>query len=159
LCDKPFDTAAIIINLNSTYFEVYAAIVEHLPQVNAEEEENSNIKKVTMLGHDNIRNYVWIPKYIMGKDHYSKDVFPPRFLREPIKTDNVHLVVDRKLGRDILYENKISRDIQEIRSIYASSYIIAEFKQRWPYNKNTYPYTSLRENFEIGSTVQIMTNY
>jgi Dolichyl-phosphate-mannose-protein mannosyltransferase len=148
----------ITINLNSTYFELYAAIIEDLPQADAREESN-NIGKVTMLGHDNIRNYVWIPKYVMGKDHYSKDVHPPRFLREPIKTDNVLLIIDRKLSRDILDQNKNGRDMIEIRSIYENSYIVAEFKQRWPYDRNIYPYTSLRENFGIGNTVYLMTNY
>lgn len=150
--------SVITINLNSTYFELYAAIVKYLPQADAQEKSN-NIEKVTMLGHDNIRNYVWIPKYIMGKDHYSKDVHPPRFLREPIKTDDILLVVDRKLGRDILDQSKNGRDMIEIRTIYENSYIVAEFKQRWPYDRNIYPYTSLRENFGIGNTVHLMTNY
>lgn len=40
----------------------------------------------------------------------------------------------------------------EIRSIFESSYIVAEFKQKWPYHKNAYPYTSLIENYGIGGT-------
>ena len=48
----------------------------------------------------------------------------------------------------------------EIRTIFESSYIVAEFKQKWPYNKNAYPYTSLIENYGIGGgTVELITNY
>jgi hypothetical protein len=48
----------------------------------------------------------------------------------------------------------------EIRSIFESSYIVAEFKQKWPYHKNAYPYTSLIENYGIGGgTVKLITNY
>jgi hypothetical protein len=46
-----------------------------------------------------------------------------------------------------------------IRPIFGSSYIVAEFKQKWPYNKNAYPYTSLIENYGIGGgTVKLITN-
>ena len=48
----------------------------------------------------------------------------------------------------------------EIRSIFESSYTVAEFNQKWPYNKNAYPYTSLIENYGIcGGTVKLITNY
>ena len=71
----------ITINLNSSYFELYGSIVKILPQTGKEE---NNIKKVTLLGNDNIRNYIWIPKYVLGKDLYSKDANPHNFSKERI---------------------------------------------------------------------------
>jgi len=47
----------------------------------------------------------------------------------------------------------------ETRSIFESS-IVEEFKQKWPYNKNAYPYTSLIENYGIGGgPVKLIINY
>jgi hypothetical protein len=93
----------ITINLNSSYFELYGSIVKILPQTGKEE---NNIKKVTLLGNDNIRNYIWIPKYVLGKDLYSKDANLHNFSKESIKTDKILWIVDRMLARDILGDEK-----------------------------------------------------
>ena len=40
--------------------------------------------------------------YIHNKDLYVKDVFPERYMKEPLKTDNIIMIVDSQLKHDIL---------------------------------------------------------
>ncbi len=46
------------------------------------------------------------------------------------------------------------------QDLFSKVHIVEEFKQKWPYNKNAYPYTSLIENYGIGGgPVKLITNY
>jgi hypothetical protein len=148
----------ITTNLNSTYFDIYRAIAEYLPKTNTENGNSNHDNKITVIGQDNIRSYVWIPKYIQDKDHYYKDAFPSRFVTEPIKTDKILLIEDRRLSRDISDENKTGTAIEKIRSIDDESETVANFRGHWPYDKDIYPYTSLHENYPIGR-IEFKANY
>ena len=76
----------------------------------------------------------------------------------PITFREILWIVDRMLARDISGDEK-GASLQQIRSIYRDTHTVAKFRQTWPYDKDVYPYTSLKENFGIGSSVQLRANY
>jgi hypothetical protein len=133
----------ITTNLNSSYFQLYAFIVQHLP--------NNNNDKVTIVGSQWIAGFSWIPNDVFSKNHDYR-----RFSESTkVPTKNVLFVLDNNT-KDILSKNK---EIS-IRSLYTTSKKIATFEDinNGHYDFNKYPYTSMRENIGIGR-VEIRTNY
>jgi hypothetical protein len=82
-----------------------------------------------------------------------------KFKYDPLKTQNILLVANRCLNQIIQALNGNGRNIRD--KIYFRKFIsLEEFKQKWPYNKNAYPYTSLIENYRIGGgPFKLITNY
>jgi hypothetical protein len=114
---------------------------------------------VTMIGQHTIRNYYWIPKYLLDVDLYTKDVFPSRFLREDLRTEKVLLLINNNMDRELSDENNQDDVHKQLRSLVSDSHTIAEISQKWEQNRKVYPYTALKENSGIGSNVKVMSNY
>jgi hypothetical protein len=110
----------VTTNVNSSYFNIYSFIVQHLPD--REEDNNSasavnsttkvtsndvngtsNSNKVTMIGRHYVRAFYWIPKYIFHKDF---DFIDPHF-NNTIKTQNILFVLDNPMSTSINRHNEL----------------------------------------------------
>ena len=56
--------------------------------------------------------------YIHNKDLYVKDVFPERYMREPLKTGNILMIVDNQLKHDVFDYSVKGSYLDEIRKTY-----------------------------------------
>ena len=149
----------ITLNVNSSYYEIYATISKQLPT--SSNQSNSNI---TLIGsHWWVWDSYWITHYVLNKPHYMLDPrFDPKF-QEPIKTEKVLLVEDPKFNQSI--SRKInSENLMQIREVQNKSKEIATFVDNvTSYTRNTYPYNTLpimisNEDHPIGKVV-IKRNY
>ncbi len=143
----------ITLNLNSSYFSTYSTVIHNLPN------DPNGKEMVTMIGQHSIRNYYWIPKHVLDIDNHVKDVYPPRFLREPLQTEKVLLIINNPFNEGLLDENNQGEHLKQLRSLVSISISKAEITQKWEQNRDIYPYTSLKENSGIGSKVRVMSNY
>src|SRR5207244_3615218 len=92
----------IATNVNSSFFQVYAFVVQHLPQSsgssdssNNNDNNNNDNNKVTLLGrHWWVWNTFWISKYVFHKDLVIIDPsFDPDF-KIPIRTEKILFIGD-----------------------------------------------------------------
>jgi hypothetical protein len=125
----------ITMNLNSSYFDIYAFVVKNV--ANSSNNSNDYQNRVSLLG-DN--RYFWIPNYVFHKNHYYRDIGFGSIGVEPINTKKFILVVD---------EGSKSHFEREWKKIYNSTLPIAQIKRNMnAYDHlNHYPYTSLAENY------------
>jgi hypothetical protein len=125
----------ITMNLNSSYFDIYAFVVKNV--VNSSNNNNNYQNKVSLLG-DN--RYFWIPNYVFHKNHFYRDVGFEGLGVKPINTKKFILVVDE--GSKFHFE-------REWRKIYNSTLPIAQIKRNMDsyYQLNHYPYTSPAHNY------------
>ena len=102
-------TAALVtLNVNSTFFQIYAFVVAYLP---SQDQDNGNAKEKTILmGSNWMQIFSWIPKYIFDKDHdfktFKRFVGSVKEPNLPIKEgEKVLLLVDNNdLERFVLSE-------------------------------------------------------
>ena len=97
--------------------------------------------------------------YVHGTINYVKDVFPERYLKEPLKTDDVIMVVDSQLKHDILDYSVQGKHLDEIRKIYHNSDRVGMFvdSPTSNYNTNQYPFTNMKESRGLG-LIEIRSN-
>jgi hypothetical protein len=57
----------VTLNLNYTFFEIYAFITSYLPS-----QDGDNQDKTIMMGSNWMQIFSWIPNYIFDKDHDFK---------------------------------------------------------------------------------------
>lgn len=141
-------------NTNETFFELSAFISNYIVS-------DSNLDdQTTIMGQHWIRSFSWIPMYVHGTTNYVKDVFPDRYLKEPLKTDDVLMVVDSQLKREIFDYSIQGKYLDEIRKIYHNSDRVGLFVDRpiSNYNTNQYPFTNMKESRQLG-LIEIRTNY
>ncbi|MDQ4073865.1 MAG: PQQ-dependent sugar dehydrogenase, partial [Thermoproteota archaeon] len=145
----------LVTNTNETYFELSSFVSNNI--VNA---ENENNEKITLVGQHWVRSFSWIPFYLYDKEHYIKDVFPERYLKEPLKTDRVMMVVDRSLKHELFDYSIQGKHLDELRKIYVESERIGLFPDDITnkYNINQYPFTSMKENNGFG-LIEVRSNY
>lgn len=143
----------ITLNVNSSYFSTYSAVIHNLPN------DPNGKELVTMIGQHTIRNFYWIPKHVLDIDSHVKDVYPPRFLREPLQTEKVLLIINNNLNKALSDESNQGEHLKQLRSLVSISLSKAEIREKWEQNIDVYPYTSLKENPEKSSRVRVMTNY
>jgi len=143
----------VTTNVNTSYFQVYAFIAQHLPTLKQNDYDSNDM--VTMVGNHWIQGFSWIPKYVLGKDHVFKKF---NTIGHPIKTEKVLLVVDRTMLRSIS-EGIPDKQIAKIKILYNKSKTLGIFNDTAnQYDHNTYPYTSMDENRGIG-LLEIRANY
>jgi hypothetical protein len=149
-------TLLITTNVNSTYFDMYASIIQNL-QIN---NNNNNHDKVTMIGQSYSRTFFWIPRYVLHKDI---DFVDPHF-NDQIRTQKVLFIADQPLVSYI--SSKKTVYLKQIQHMYINSTTMGTFFDFIPYNLNQYPYTSMTENLRdltLGKYVvlvtKIRTNY
>jgi hypothetical protein len=171
-------TMLITTNVNSFYFQLYASIVQYLPEYNKDGNDNDdndgNNARVTVIGRDWVGGLSWIPKYVFEKDHYFINMLTPYKLlttkevllvvdnrmKDSLKTKKVPLVVDNDINHDIYKHKKIP-----LRTFYNNSTVIAilsDTTDATRYSSDNYPYTSMRsmrENSGIVKKIEIRANY
>lgn len=141
-------------NTNETFFELSAFISNYVVS-------NTDLNmKTTLMGQHWIRSFSWIPMYIHDKTNFVKDVFPERYLREPLKTDDVLMVVDNQLKHDVLDYSVQGEHLDKIRKIYHDSDRVGLFVDNPIKNIdiNQYPFTNMKEVLELG-LIEVRSNH
>ena len=166
----------ITTNVNSSFVQVYAFVVQHLPQNGgSSDSSNNNNNKVTMLGsHWWVWNTFWIPKYVFHKDLVIIDPrFDPDF-KTPIRTEKILFIGDGIFRHKVLSPNifvhiiipgsNVTGLTEAIDLLYNNSTKIASFIDNViSYDSKKYPYTSMasmiiHEHRPLGR-IDIRTNY
>jgi 4-amino-4-deoxy-L-arabinose transferase-like glycosyltransferase len=145
-------------DLNSTYFEVIAFIIQLLPT----NEDNEDDKKVTLILHSNTRDLMWIPKYVFDKDYeYRANYRAPLISWEtPVNTRKVIMLDEKWLMSDITMNSTKKGNIS-LRMLYNNTEPIKIFEEKRHYKQFPIPpfNINIRENRGIGETTEIRTNY
>lgn len=151
-------TMLITLDVNSSYYKVYAAIAEQLPF------SPNGDAKVTVIGsHWWIWDTYWITQYVLNKPHEWIDPhLDPKF-KEQINTQKVLFIGDQQFVQSI--SRRINSDnLREIRVLYNESKEKASFTDNVTSDTSrNYPYSTLplmiwNENHPRGK-VLIKSNY
>lgn len=152
-------TMLITLDVNSSHFDIYAAIAQQIPE--SPDESNANI---TVIGsHWWLWDSYWITQYVLDRPHELIDPhFDPKFKKQ-IQTDKVLLIVDpnflesisRRLNSDNLREMRtLNNESKEVSTFIDN--VTSHTNQNYPYN--TLPIMIWNENHPIGK-VSIKRNY
>jgi len=150
-------TILITLNVSSSYFDVYASVVQYLVnhhnQLNKNKDQETfgpvNEDKLTMLGRHWTRGYFWIPKHVfdINIDFKRIDQADDILVPVPAVTDKILLIVDNRV------RNSLSdRDMSTVQKYYYYYTItpVATFKDKTiKYDTSKYPYASMSENRDI----------
>jgi hypothetical protein len=157
-------TATLVtLNLNSTFFKIYAFIVAYLPS--QEEAIGNDIEDRTiMMGHNWMQIYSWIPKYIFDKDHDFKTF--KRFFGSvkepnlPIKEgEKVLLLVDGNDLEDFILTESTKKNFKQ-KELYNKTKLVTEFKGKdILHGRDGYPYRTVGENPGIAKGIELRSNY
>jgi hypothetical protein len=149
-------TMLIRTDATSSYFELYSFITQQLAENDQSKEWFGGKDETTIVGHRWTWAFTWIPRYIFD-DRISFVHFNSS---EQVRTERFLFIVDNYVKRHLSDENL--EDITMVQTLYNNSHAIKTFKDKTviPYDKDTYPYTSMSENRGIGrySPVEIRTN-
>ncbi|HKR73218.1 MAG TPA: phospholipid carrier-dependent glycosyltransferase, partial [Candidatus Nitrosocosmicus sp.] len=143
----------ISANTNEVFFELSAFITNYVTS-------NSNFdESTTLMGQHWIRSFSWIPMYVHDKTNFVKDVFPERYLKESLKTDDVLMIVDSQLKHDIFDYSVQGEHLDEIRKLYHNSDRTGLFVDSPTriYDTNQYPFTNMKESRGLG-LIEVRTN-
>ena len=149
-------SALVTSDLNSTYYEVIAFMTQLLPS-----EKDTEDKKVTVVFHRNVRDLLWIPKYVFDKDYgYRMNDAKIASWEVPIETERVTLLKERWLMRDLDSESTAS-GIIAIKELYKNTEPKKTFEEKRSYNNFLpRPYDSnIAENRGLGRTSEVRANY
>jgi len=165
----------ITTNVNSSFFQVYAFVVQHLPQNGGSGDSNNNNgnnsidnNKVTLLGrHWWVWNTFWIPKYVFHKNVVIIDPsFDPDF-KTPIRTEKILFIGDGIFRHNVLSPNifvhiiipgsNVTERIVSIQNLYKDSSKIGSYVDNMALNR----YTSVPEISGRGTPdrIDIRANY
>ena len=144
----------VTAELNKSFFEISAFVSNSLSQV------GSDNKNTTIMGQHWVRSFTWIPMFIHDKDLYVKDVFPDRYLREPLRAGDVLMIVDSQLKHDVLDDSTVGIHLNEIRKTYSYSDRIGLFVDdpAARYNTSQYPFTNMQESSGMG-LLEVRSNF
>jgi hypothetical protein len=155
--------ASISLNVNETFFEVYAFVVAYMGNHNIDYGNGSKEKSIVM-GSNWAQTFSWIPKYISDSDHDFKTF--KRYLgstKEPNlpinEGEKVLLLVDNNdLVRFILSENTNVNFKQ--KQLYNETKLVTEFRGKdIQSGLGSYFHTIEDENPSIDKGIQIRSNY
>jgi hypothetical protein len=142
----------ITLNVNSSYFDVYAYVVQslvnHHNQLNKNKDQETlgtaNEDKLIMLGPHWTRSYFWIPKHVFDINIDFRRIDQADDIPVPAVTDKILLIVDNRV------RNSLSdRDMSTVQKYYYYYTItpIATFKDKTiKYDTSKYPYASMSVN-------------
>jgi hypothetical protein len=145
-------TILITLNVNSSYFDVYAFIVQYLVnhhnQLNKNKDQETvgtvNEDKLIMLGRHWTRSYFWIPKHVFDINIDFKRIDQAADIPVPEVTDKILLIVNNRV------RNSLSdRDVSMMQKYYYYYTLtpVATFKDKTiKYDTSKYPYASMSEN-------------
>jgi aldose sugar dehydrogenase len=148
-------TALLIdVDVNKSFFELSAFVSNSISQTGI------NHGNTTIMGQHWIRSFSWIPMYVHDKELYVKDVFPERYMREPLRTGNVLMIVDKQLKHDVFDYSLNGSYLDEIRKNYFGSDRIGLFFDTpvTGYNLSQYPYTNMKESSGFG-LIEVRSNF
>jgi hypothetical protein len=147
-------TLLINLNVNSSYFDVYAFVVQYLVNHNQlgknkdyEATESTNIDKLTMLGRHWTMGYIWIPKNVFDINIEFKRIEQVNDIPVPAATDKILLIADNQVKHSLS-----DRDTSTAQKYYYYYTItpIATFQDKSiKYDTSKYPYASMSVNRDI----------
>jgi hypothetical protein len=148
-------TILITLNVSSSYFDMYAFIVQSLVNHHNQSSKNKdqetfgtvNEDKLTMVGRHWTRSYFWIPKHVFDINIDFRKIDQADDIPVPAVTDKILLIVDNRI------RNSLSdRDMSMVQKYYYYYTItpVATFKDKTiKYDNSKYPYASMSENRDI----------
>jgi Dolichyl-phosphate-mannose-protein mannosyltransferase len=135
-----FTTMLISLNVNTSYFQVYATIAQEIPDT-----PNNKVQtNVTVIGsHFWVWDSYWITQYVLDMPHELIDPHIDRRFKEPVETNNVLFVDDpiflKEISRKINSEN-----LDKIKDLYNKSIEVGSFTDNVTSREtNNYPYNTL----------------
>lgn len=144
-------TLLISTNVNASFFEIYAAILQHMPfSSNSRIIDNSTT--VDMIGsHWWLWNAVWIPKYVFHKNIDLIDPHFDPFFKKPIESKKLLFIVDQSFIHEtlrrnpfVLTTNNAGFHIERLDSLYMNTAAIRSIVDNLgPYDSTEFPYTSI----------------
>ena len=174
-------TLLITTDVNSSYFNIYSFIVQHLPDrkdnggsgTGTMNNSTMDANKVTMIGRHYVRAFIWIPKYIFHKDF---DFIDPHF-NDTVKTQNVLFILDNPMITSIERHNEL-KDVDKgyLLQYLQQNYMTIAYHNRIkvfyditnkldtfivnlvPNNADKYIYTSMTVTPGIGS-IEVRADY
>jgi 4-amino-4-deoxy-L-arabinose transferase-like glycosyltransferase len=153
-------TLLVTINLNSSFFEVYALVAKYLPTGS---EKSDGEKTTTLLGRYSAKSYVWISRFVYQKEFdFVRDDSLTFYYNEgrlPTPNDKILLIVDGIMLDNVMADNREDLSSQWLKTYYNNTTTIEKFKDDNPrYDRNTYPYNSLLQSRGIGD-IEVRANY
>jgi hypothetical protein len=134
----------ITSNVNSSYFQTYAFVVQYPPHVDNDHNKNERVTLVT--NHWWGFNLLWISSYVLGEPYdFLLAGTDGNIPKTPVKTEKALLLLDQSL-KDKLFNNpENTKNIQALQLFYNKSKTIRTFVENEPQSYNgTYPYTSMK---------------
>ena len=155
-------TAILVsLDLNSTFFEIYAFISVYLP---SQDRSDTSEDKTIIMGNNWMQIFSWIPKYVFDKDHdfktFKRFVGSVKEPNLPVREgEKVLLLVDGGDHKRFILSETTKKNIQQ-KLFYNETKLIKEFKggnneRDW----KEYPYVTVGENPGIARGVEVRSNY
>ena len=148
-------TALITLNVNSSYFDVYAFVVQYSVNHHNQLDNNKEYEtigvfdedKLTMLGRHWTMGYFWIPKHIFDLNIDFKRIEQVNDIPVPATTDKILLIVDNQV------KNSLSDTDTSTAQKYYYNYTITPIStfqdKSIRYDTSKYPYASMSVNRDI----------
>jgi hypothetical protein len=163
-------TLLISTNVNASFFDIYAAILQHMPSSSNSRIVDNSITVYMIGSHWWLWNAVWIPSYVFHKNIDLIDPHFDPFFKKPIESKKLLFIVDQSfihqtLRRNpfILTTNSAGFHIYRLESLYINTAKVATMVDSLgPYDSTKFPYTNipvmiLLENRGLGP-VEIRSN-
>jgi hypothetical protein len=150
-------STAILINLNvnSSYFDVYAFVVQYLVNHNQlgknKDDEtigSANEDKLIMVGRHWTMGYIWIPKNVFDINIDFKRIEQVDDIPAPAATDEILLVVDNQVNNSLF--DRDTSNVQKYYYYYTITPISTFQDKSIKYDTSKYPYASMSVNRDIG---------
>ena len=143
----------IMTNVTSTYFKIYASVVQYLTNERATDHNNynnvnDNNNIMTMIGRHWTRGLYWIPKYVYNIDLDFIKVDKVNDIPLSVKGEKVIILVDNTLERSLSdYNSETLNGRRQQLSLFYNTIPIATFNYKSThYDLDKYPYASMSEN-------------
>jgi hypothetical protein len=163
--------AAGVVFAATSFFEIYAAIIQHMPSsTNGNTIDNSTTRVSIIASHWWLWNSYWIPNYVFHKNIALIDPHFDPFFKKLIESKKVLFIADQNfiqhtLSRNpfILTTSNAGFHIERLKSLYRNTAtVVSVVDNLGPYDSTRFPYTSipvmiLLENRGLGP-IQIKAN-
>jgi hypothetical protein len=144
----------ISIDMNSTYYQALAFLVQELPDAETTNSSNSNIQsaggRITVSGNP---EYFWIPEFIFDRQFVGSSYYS----NVPFKTDKYIMIIDKGF-LNILDGNSRSRERLNLALNATHSLSVFHQNMTGDLDNSKYPYTGLRLTPEF-KYIDIRSNY
>ena len=148
-------TALITLNVNSSYFDAYAFVVQHLVDHQNQQDKNKdyetigavNEDKLVMLGRHWTMGYFWIPKHVFDINIDFKRIEQVDDIPVPEATDKILLIVDNQVKNSL--SDRDTSIAQKYYYYYTITPITTFQDKSIKYDTSKYPYASMSVNRDI----------